>query len=97
MRIRKTISYAKTKVKASGFKLLLDIHYSDWWADPGQQNKPAAWQNLSFTVLKESVYAYTKFVHESMKKENILPDMVQIGNEISGGMLWPDGKLWGSF
>ena len=92
--LEKTILFAK-KTKAKGFKLLLDIHYSDWWADPGQQNKPAAWQNLSFTVLKESVYAYTKFVHESMKKENILPDMVQIGNEISGGMLWPDGKLWG--
>ena len=92
--LAETIIFAK-KIKSKGFKILLDIHYSDWWADPGQQNKPAAWANLNFTALKESVYTYTKFVHESMKKENVLPEMVQIGNEISGGMLWPDGKTWG--
>ncbi|MCX6152429.1 MAG: glycosyl hydrolase 53 family protein [Ignavibacteriales bacterium] len=92
--LAKTLDYAK-RVKAKGFRFLLDFHYSDWWADPGKQTKPAAWANLSFDVLKDSVYAYTKNVITQLKNQNTLPDMVQIGNEITGGMLWPDGKLYG--
>ncbi len=91
--LTKTLAYAK-RVKAKGFKFLLDFHYSDWWADPGKQNKPAAWANASYAALKESVYTYTKYVIEALKNQNTLPDMVQIGNEITGGMLWPDGKLY---
>lgn len=89
-----TIQYA-VRLKAKGFKFLLDIHYSDSWADPGKQNKPAAWAGLTFSALNDSVYAYTKNVISALKGQNALPDMVQIGNEITGGMLWPDGKLYG--
>jgi arabinogalactan endo-1,4-beta-galactosidase len=87
----KTLAYAK-RVKAKGLKLLLDFHYSDWWADPGKQNKPAAWSGLSYSDLKDSVYQYTKTVLEKFKSEGALPDMVQIGNEITAGILWPDGS-----
>lgn len=88
----KTIQYAR-KVKSKGFRLLLDFHYSDWWADPKQQTKPAAWATLPFSSLKDSVYAYTKNVVEAFRKEGVLPDMVQIGNEIVDGMLWPEGRI----
>jgi arabinogalactan endo-1,4-beta-galactosidase len=90
--LAQTLEYA-LRVKAKGFKLHIDFHYSDWWADPGKQNKPAAWSSLTFTQLKDSVYAYTKNVIEALKNQNTLPDMVQIGNEITAGMLWPDGKI----
>jgi len=95
-----TLAFAR-EIKAKGFKFLLDIHYSDWWADPGKQTKPAAWANLSFSVLTDSIRAYTRKVFDAMKQQNTVPDMVQIGNEITGGMLWPDGKIsvggWGNF
>lgn len=86
-----TVAYAK-RVKEKGLKFLLDFHYSDWWADPGKQNKPAAWVGASYSALKESVYTYTKYVIEALKNQNALPDMVQIGNEITPGMLWPEGR-----
>lgn len=82
-----TIDLAK-RVKASGAKLLLDLHYSDTWADPGKQFKPAAWNSLDATQLREQVYDYTRSSIEAFKAEGVLPDMVQIGNEISNGMLW---------
>ncbi len=95
-----TLAFAKN-VKAKGLKFLLDIHYSDWWADPGQQTKPAAWKNLSFAILTDSVRSYTRRVINALKNQNTLPDMVQVGNEINSGMLWPDGKIsvggWGNF
>ncbi len=84
------------KAKNLGFKILLDIHYSDTWADPGHQTKPNKWQNLNYDVLRDSVYNYTKYVISSMKQYNCLPNIVQIGNEISGGFLWDDGRLDGS-
>lgn len=90
-----TLKFARL-IKAKGFKFLLDIHYSDTWADPGHQTKPAAWDTLSFPILEDSVYLYTKDVITALKNQNALPDMVQIGNEITGGMLWPDGKNYGS-
>ncbi len=92
--LKETLDYAK-RIKEKGFKFLLDFHYSDSWADPGKQTKPAAWTNLSFDVLKDSVYSYTKNVMIALKNQNTKPDMVQVGNEITGGMLWPDGKLYG--
>jgi arabinogalactan endo-1,4-beta-galactosidase len=94
--LAQTLAYA-TRVKAKGFKLLLDFHYSDWWADPGKQNKPAAWAGISFAALRESVYTYTRNVIAAMKSQNTLPDMVQIGNEITSGMLWNDGRVGGSY
>ncbi|TMI66028.1 MAG: DUF4982 domain-containing protein [Bacteroidetes bacterium] len=80
------------RVKAAGLKLLLDFHYSDTWADPGKQYKPAAWKNLSFTDLKKALYDYTKKVMEELKAQGTTPDMVQIGNEINHGLVWPDGN-----
>jgi beta-galactosidase len=81
------------RIKAAGLKFLLDFHYSDTWADPGKQYKPSAWKGLSFPVLKDSVYAFTKRVIEELKKQGTTPDMVQIGNEINHGLIWPDGHV----
>lgn len=88
-----TIASAQ-KAKQAGLKIFLNFHYSDTWADPGKQYKPAAWQGLTFEVLKDSVYEYTKFVVNKMGEAGVLPDLVQVGNEINNGMIWPDGKLW---
>lgn len=85
------------RIKAAGLQWWLDFHYSDWWADPGKQTIPAAWQSLSFNVLADSVYAYTFRVMNSLKAKNILPAIVQIGNETNSGMLWDKGKVGGSF
>ena len=74
-------------------KLLLDFHYSDFWADPGQQRKPKDWENLSFKELKEAVFSYTRDTLTALKEEDVLPDIVQIGNEIRSGLLFPDGEL----
>lgn len=87
-----TIRMAK-RVKSKGFKLFLNFHYSDWWADPGKQNKPKAWENLPFDELVEAVYEYTCNVLEELDKAGAYPDMVQIGNEIRSGMLFPDGMV----
>ncbi len=81
------------RVKAAGMKFLLDFHYSDYWADPGKQYKPKAWQGENFTQLKQSVYDYTKMVMQQLKDQNTTPDMVQVGNEINHGMIWPDGYI----
>jgi len=85
------------RAKEKGFRFLLDIHYSDTWADPGHQTKPAAWEGLSFDVLSDSVYEYTKHVISLLKAQHTLPDYVQTGNEISCGMLWNDGRICGEF
>lgn len=81
------------RVKEKGFSLLVNFHYSDHWADPGKQIKPAAWQGLPFPELKEAVYAYTYDIIESLRQASALPEMVQVGNEIRTGMIWPDGQL----
>ncbi len=83
------------RVKADGFKFLLDIHYSDTWADPTHQTKPVAWQSLSYSELVTAVYEYTRDVIEYLRTNDAMPDMVQIGNEIRCGMLWPDGNPCG--
>ncbi len=81
------------RVKDAGMKLLLDFHYSDYWADPGKQYKPAAWKNLSFEELKKAVYDYTKEVMQQLKDQGTTPDMVQVGNEINHGIIWPEGNV----
>lgn len=86
-----------SRVKQSGLKFLLDIHYSDTWADPAHQTKPLAWQSLSYTQLMDSVYSYTNYVVQTLNAANVLPDMIQIGNEITGGFLWPEGKVGGTY
>ena len=80
-----------TRLKSHGMKLLVDFHYSDNWADPGKQNKPAAWKDYDFEQLKQAVYDHTFDVCSSLVAQGTPPDMVQVGNEINAGMLWPDG------
>ena len=81
------------RIKAAGMKFLLDFHYSDYWADPQQQNKPAAWVGEGFPALKISLYNYTVDVMRQLKEQGTSPDMVQVGNEINHGMVWPDGAI----
>lgn len=87
-----TIAMAK-KIKAHGMSFMLDFHYSDYWADPAKQNKPKAWADLSFEELEEAVYTYTRDTLLSLQAEGVLPDQVQIGNEIRSGLLFPEGEL----
>ncbi len=94
--LESTITMAK-RVKASGMKLLLDFHYSDTWADPGKQYKPVSWRGLNFTQLTDKVYTYTKETLEKFKENGVLPDMVQIGNEVINGMIHPEGKDTANF
>ncbi|MBQ5491156.1 MAG: glycosyl hydrolase 53 family protein [Treponema sp.] len=86
------IALAK-RAKKAGLKLLLDFHYSDFWADPEKQKKPNEWKNLSGTELCDAVESYTSEVLQKFKSAGVQPDMVQIGNETNNGMLWPDGKI----
>ncbi len=83
------------RVKKAGMGLLIDFHYSDFWADPQRQSKPREWSNLDFDHLQQAVYDYTNNVITDLKKQGTLPEMVQIGNEISNGFLWEDGRLDG--
>lgn len=83
------------RARAQGLKISLDFHYSDWWADPGKQTKPAAWRDLPFDRLVQATYDYTKDVVSAMVAQGTPPIMVQVGNEIIGGMLWPEGHLDG--
>ncbi|HCU44288.1 glycoside hydrolase family 53 protein [Sphingobacterium faecium] len=80
------------RAKHLGMRLLIDFHYSDTWADPGQQNKPAAWSTLSFSELKAAVASHTTSVLQLLKDNGIQPEWVQVGNETGNGMLWEDGK-----
>lgn len=88
----KLLAYART-VKAKGLSLLIDFHYSDTWADPGKQFKPAAWANHNISQLQTDVYNYTFDICSSLKAQGTTPDSVQIGNEINVGMLWPEGRV----
>ena len=83
------------RAKALGLGVLLNFHYSDWWADPGRQEKPAAWRDLDFDELEEAVHAYTREAVARLAAVGASPEIVQIGNEIEGGLLWPDGKTYG--
>ncbi len=76
---------------------ILDFHYSDTWADPGRQHKPAAWLPLDFSALQDSVFAYTTQVLNALLGSGLQPAMVQIGNEITAGILWDDGRVGGPF
>lgn len=80
------------RAKAAGAKVLVDFHYSDRWADPGQQTKPAAWASHGYSQLRTDVYNHTYDVLDALKAQGTTADMVQIGNEINGGMLWPEGS-----
>lgn len=87
-----TIAMAK-EAKEKGYKFLLNYHYSDTWADPQKQYLPKAWDSLPQKDLEQKLYEYTKETMIAFKDAGVFPDMVQIGNEISNGMCWPNGKL----
>jgi arabinogalactan endo-1,4-beta-galactosidase len=87
--VEKTIRRAKE----TGLAVSLDIHYSDRWADPQNQETPAAWVGKTLQVLKDSVYNYTLAVLNYYKSKNLTPEMVQVGNETNNGMCWPVGKI----
>jgi arabinogalactan endo-1,4-beta-galactosidase len=94
-----TIALAK-KAKSMGFSFLLDYHYADTWADPGHQPTPKDWQNKTHKELVDTVFQYTRDTIAAFRDADVLPDMVQIGNEITAGVLWPDGRLpenWNNF
>lgn len=89
------IEYVKklgARVKEKGFQLMLDFHYSDTWADPGKQFIPHAWEGASAAALADSVYAFTTRSLQTMKAAGAEPEMIQVGNEISYGTLWPVAK-----
>lgn len=81
------------RIKASGATFILDLHYSDTWADPQHQVKPAAWKDLDFDSLQNAVEKYTTQVIADLKHNDALPQIVQIGNEVTGGTLWPDAQV----
>lgn len=87
-----TLALAK-RAKAAGMSVLLDLHYSDTWADPGHQSPPAAWAKLALPALCDSVHAYTRDVLAAFVAQGTPPEYVQLGNEIDGGLLWPAGQL----
>ena len=87
-----TLAEAKA-AKVLGFRLLLDFHYSDDWADPAHEKTPAAWSHLPHDQLVKEVFNFSRKVVTALREQGTMPDMVQVGNEITNGMLWPDGKL----
>lgn len=80
------------RARKAGMRVLLDFHYSDTWADPGHQRKPAAWKDLAPAALEAALRAYTRDTLRTLRTRGAAPDMVQTGNEVSHGFLWPDGK-----
>ena len=79
-----------------GMKIMIDFHYSDTWADPGHQTKPASWVGLSFSDLGKAVYNHTYDVISTLEAHGVKPAWVQTGNEINNGLLWPDGQITGA-
>lgn len=78
---------------SKGYKLLMDLHYSDFWADPGKQMIPKAWAEYGIDEMTEAVYSFTKACLEIAVREGVAPELIQVGNEITNGILWPVGKL----
>lgn len=89
--IIKTIAMAK-KVKEHDMGFLLDLHYSDFWTDPGKQNVPKSWRGMDIEQLTNTVYEYTMDIMKLLRDQNVAPTMVQVGNELTNGLLWPTGK-----
>jgi arabinogalactan endo-1,4-beta-galactosidase len=87
-----SIALAKT-ASAMGFKIVIDFHYSDTWADPGHQTPPAAWASDSYAQLQTDVYNYTYNFMTALVAAGVTPQYVQVGNEINTGMLWPIGAV----
>jgi arabinogalactan endo-1,4-beta-galactosidase len=84
------------RVKVAGLQLLVDFHYADFWADPGKQPTPQRWQNQDLPTLAQTVQDYTRSVVAALASQGTPAEMVQIGNEVTNGMLWPQGQIYGS-
>lgn len=82
------------RVKASGAAFMLDLHYSDSWADPGHQPTPAAWAELDPVAMVTKLHDYTRDVLQRCAAAGVAPDLVQVGNEITAGILWPTAQLY---
>lgn len=80
------------RAQKMGFRIMINFHYSDSWADPAKQFKPKAWEKHSFAQLLNDVYNHTFYVINALKVAGVTPEWVQVGNEIPGGMLWPEGS-----
>ncbi len=87
------LSMAK-RAKRLGLKMLVNLHYSDFWADPGKQWTPDAWQGQTFDELKTTFTDYTRGIVQSLVDQGTPPDMIQLGNEINPGMLWDYAATW---
>ncbi|NMO98222.1 glycoside hydrolase family 53 protein [Paenibacillus lemnae] len=92
--LKRTLHMAK-RIKEKGMHLLLCFHYSDVWADPKHQTKPKAWEALDYPALKQALYEYTHDVVQALQDQGTPPDMVQIGNEITFGIVWDTGSVNG--
>ncbi len=90
--LQTTIELARRTVE-SGMSFMVDFHYSDFWADPAKQIKPKAWESLNGNNLETAVYLHTVDTLKSLKNQKMVPQMVQVGNEITKGLLWPDGYV----
>lgn len=80
------------RARQAGMKWMLDLQYSDFWADPGVQTLPKAWRDLDFEGLVQAVYRYTRDVLRACRAADVMPELVQVGNEITAGLLWPFGQ-----
>ncbi|EIN07971.1 glycosyl hydrolase 53 [Punctularia strigosozonata HHB-11173 SS5] len=80
------------RAQAAGLAVYLDFHYSDTWADPAHQTKPAAWSSLSFSSLVSQIGPYTQQTVQAFRSGGVRLDLISIGNEIRNGLLWPDGE-----
>jgi arabinogalactan endo-1,4-beta-galactosidase len=80
------------RAQKMGMRIMIDFHYSDTWADPAKQTKPAAWANHTFLELQNDLYKHTFETLSLLKAAGVSPEWVQVGNEIPGGMLWPEGS-----
>ena len=89
-----TIEMGK-RITEAGLGVLINFHYSDFWADPGKQYKPKAWEGLSVEELEKAVYDFTKDSMEKILAAGINVTLIQVGNELSNGLMWPEGRLWG--
>lgn len=86
-----TLALAR-RARDAGLDILLDLHYSDFWTDPKKQTTPKAWRDLAGAALEQTVHDYTAHVLDACAREDVRPAMVQVGNEITNGMLWPQGR-----
>ncbi|MDD4515519.1 glycosyl hydrolase 53 family protein [Massilibacteroides sp.] len=80
------------RAKALGMDIMVNFHYSDWWADPGKQNIPAAWKSYTYEQMKTAVANHTNEVLQLLEENQITPKWVQVGNETSNGFLWDMGQ-----